>query len=148
MKRIFLHNLIILFTCVCLTLSADYTGSIEKGTLLLKQGKIQKSIEFFKSAIEENPSSSEAYYYLGYAYFLLGKKEESIKNYQKAIELNPKNPDYHYALASLFISLGDSENAIKQLDETIKADKVKQTQVNRIMRLCRNILFIFNLPFF
>ncbi|RKY32443.1 MAG: hypothetical protein DRP67_00910 [Candidatus Omnitrophota bacterium] len=113
-------NLAIILLLFSFTLYGDYKSDIKKGTLLLKTGKIQESINFFKNAIDENPSSSEAYYYLGYAYFLLGEKDKSLKNYEKAVQLDPENPDYHYALASLLISIGDKEKGIKELEETIR----------------------------
>ncbi len=68
---------------------------LEKGVTYLKDKKYDAAIKELDEAASINPDA-EAYYYLGYAYYMKGKKgdaesrKKSIECFDKAYELNPR----------------------------------------------------------
>ncbi len=67
---------------------------LEKGIVHLKDKKYDTAISELEEAVSINPDA-EAYYYLGYAYYMKGRKgdeesrKKSIDCFDKAYELNP-----------------------------------------------------------
>lgn len=71
-------------------------SAMEKGLSLVKVKKYDEAIEQFEQAAAASPDmEAEAYYYIGYAYYLKGKSgdEESRKKsreyFERAYEANP-----------------------------------------------------------
>lgn len=66
----------------------------EKGIEHLKKKDLDAAIREFEESVSINPDA-EAYYFLGYAYYLKGKtgdgesRKRSKENFEKAYELNP-----------------------------------------------------------
>ena len=66
----------------------------EKGIALLKAKNYDGAIGEFEQAAEISPDA-DAYYYLGYAYYLKGRtgdgenRKRSIENFEKAYEIDP-----------------------------------------------------------
>lgn len=62
--------------------------------------KYQKDAALLEKAIEEDPSNSRHYYYLGQTYFNSGDYARSLKNYSiyAAMEPQPDNADTYWAL--------------------------------------------------
>tara|TARA_B100000900_G_scaffold203687_1_gene172734 strand:- start:2886 stop:4160 length:1275 start_codon:yes stop_codon:yes gene_type:complete len=58
------------------------------GVILFKIGKINKSINFYKFSIQDNPSFSLAYNNLAISYLEIGKFEEAASNFEIAFKLN------------------------------------------------------------
>jgi tetratricopeptide (TPR) repeat protein len=67
---------------------------MEKGVHLLKAKKIDAAIEEFEVAVAAAPEA-EAYYLLGYAYYLKGRtgdedaRQKAIENFDMAYQINP-----------------------------------------------------------
>lgn len=67
---------------------------VEKGIAHLKEKKYDDAVKELEEAVTINPDA-EAYYYLGYAYYMKGKKgdaesrKKSVESFEKAYELNP-----------------------------------------------------------
>jgi tetratricopeptide (TPR) repeat protein len=67
---------------------------VEKGIDHLKEKKYDAAIKELEEAVTINPEA-EAYYYLGYAYYMKGRKgdaesrKRSVECFEKAYELNP-----------------------------------------------------------
>jgi tetratricopeptide (TPR) repeat protein len=67
---------------------------IEQGTAYLKAGDLDSAIDKFEESAAVNPDA-QAYYFLGYAYYLkskrgdAGSREQARENFGKAYELDP-----------------------------------------------------------
>jgi tetratricopeptide (TPR) repeat protein len=74
--------------------TATATKHLEKGISLLQAKKYDAAIGEFEESAEVNPDA-EAYYYLGYTYYLKGRKgdeasrKKSRENFDKAYAINP-----------------------------------------------------------
>ncbi len=70
------------------------TGHIEKGIEKLKAGSYDAAIGEFEEAASISPEA-EAYYYLGYTYYLKGRKQDgesrkkSLEYFESAYEIDP-----------------------------------------------------------
>ena len=58
------------------------------GVIFFKIGKINKSINFYKFSIQDNPNFSLAYNNLAISYLEIGKFEKAAKNFEIAFKLN------------------------------------------------------------
>ncbi len=74
--------------------TATATKHMEQGIAFLKAKKYDAAVGEFEESAEVNPDA-EAYYYLGYTYYLKGRKgddasrKKSRENFDKAYEINP-----------------------------------------------------------
>lgn len=120
MKNTIYCSLLLIFSICLFSIADNYRDSIEKGVLLLQQGKEEQALSFFEKARKENPEKAEPYYLLANCYFAIGNPEKALSNYQKALELNPNNPDYHYSLAFLYLAAGEEEKALDAFKKVIQ----------------------------
>ena len=89
---------------------------LDKGNYFFSDGNYNKAIEFYKKAIEVNPSFVSCYHNLGITYFILGKYSESIKNFEKITSIQPLNGYSYLYLGWIYKKLenpGMSEHYLK-----------------------------------
>jgi tetratricopeptide (TPR) repeat protein len=69
-----------------------------------------------------NPTSFDAFYGLGNAYYRARKNQEALTALKQAVKLNPDNAQAHYSIGLVFASLNDKDGvtrafaALKRLD--------------------------------
>ncbi len=92
---------------------------LEHGIALFDQGKYKESELEIKSAIQENPSLAEPYYYLA----LLdekGKKYKAMKaNLLEAVKLNPEKIKIKLKLSKVLLLFNDLKGASKEIEEIL-----------------------------
>ena len=96
--------------------SADTSSSstlISKGKSFYTNGLYAEAVKSLRKSIQVNPSSWEAYYYLGESYKGLKLYNEAIEAFKSSIELNPK---YYKS----YQGLGYVYNEIKLYDAAIE----------------------------
>ncbi|MFK5951109.1 MAG: tetratricopeptide repeat protein, partial [Methylococcales bacterium] len=95
---------------------------LEHGIALFDQGKYKESELEIKSAIQEDPSLAEPYYYLA----LLdekGKKYKAMKaNLLEAVKLNPEKNKVKLKLSKVLLLFNDLDGATKQIEEILAKD--------------------------
>jgi tetratricopeptide (TPR) repeat protein len=95
-------------------------NALSTGISLLQDGKEEKAIEAFKTAAAYDPTSSDAYKYMGMAYAELGDMESAIEAYKKPVQLDPTDADARTDLANAYIDNGQYDEAKAQLEAEIK----------------------------
>ena len=74
---------------------------IHLGHFHLRQGQMDKAIEWFQRGVDYFPNSSLTHRYLGLGYQRNGDEALAIKHYQKALKLNPRSYRAERALQRL-----------------------------------------------
>lgn len=74
-----------------------------------------RCIEYFKKAIELDPSYASPYNGLGTAYSLAGNLEGAIDCWQKALEVKPDSDEALYSLGLVYLDKGKPDEALKYL---------------------------------
>ena len=93
------------------------------GMLLLRRGEFEKSVKYFKKAIERltllnpNPYDSEAYYNLGLALFYLERFDEAYDAFYKATWTSAQQEMSFYYLAVIACRKGDYDEALKLIEK-------------------------------
>ena len=92
-----------------------------KGRILMEQGDLDGSLNWFSSAQALEPENVEAAYYSGVVNERLRQPAVAIANYRRAAELEPSNPQYIVAAAEVLTDQGKLDEAESELNS-------KQTQ--------------------
>ena len=66
---------------------------------LLKQDRLEESIEYFEQALGINPNYAPAHNNLGIVLARLGRLDQAIEHFKEAIRLRPDNPSYRQNLS-------------------------------------------------
>jgi tetratricopeptide (TPR) repeat protein len=90
-----------------------------KGYSLSVNGQDQKALQYFKLATENDPSSTTAWYGLGYCYAGKNSHTEAIAAYKQAIQTNPNNEVSHYHLGNYYNQIGRYDEAIKSFKQVV-----------------------------
>jgi tetratricopeptide (TPR) repeat protein len=111
--------------------TATAAKHVEQGVAFLKAKNFDAAINEFEEAASVNPDA-EAYYYLGYAYYLKGKKgdgesrKKSRESFEKAYEINPNFTPSRYKPAGPAPAKETKEN--QEPAETQKQPETQQLQ--------------------
>jgi tetratricopeptide (TPR) repeat protein len=88
----------------------------------LRAGDYQGAELQCKKALELNPQSARAYYYLGLALF--GRKEfdQAIQYFSQAVEREPGTGEIHTNLGAAFVAKGMLNEAVSHLEKALQID--------------------------
>jgi tetratricopeptide (TPR) repeat protein len=100
----------------------DADGYITLGLAYGMAHQNAKAIENLNTALQMNPSSTEALNNLGLYYNDAGMAKESIEALQKAIALKPDFSKAYYNLGNTYAKTGDYHTAISQYRKAIMID--------------------------
>ena len=75
-----------------------------------------------RRAVELNPASARAHYWLGYTLLALGRSTEALSEIQRAHELDPLAQDTNLALGMTFFLAGQNDRAIEQYRRIMELD--------------------------
>jgi|LSQX01.2.fsa_nt_gb tetratricopeptide (TPR) repeat protein len=118
-KRIIFFITFSLMVC-SFALANGYLEVVNKGILLLKQGRYEESLKVFESAQKLGSENSNTYYYIGEVLYRLGNTNKAIDSYKKAIEIQPSVPEYYFSLGMVYLSINNVDDALENLNKTIE----------------------------
>jgi len=90
-----------------------------KGYSFSINGEDQKALQFFRQAIETDPTNTMAWNGLGYCHVGLNNPQAAIKAYQEAIKTDPTDETLHLNLANYYIRMGLQQEAIEAYQQVI-----------------------------
>jgi tetratricopeptide (TPR) repeat protein len=90
------------------------------GSFYLREGKDQKAIGEYKTAVEMDPADAQAHFGLGFLAAKQGRFDEAIHEYREAIRLKPDVAEWHENLAVDLLRTGKSQEAIEQLLDVVR----------------------------
>ncbi len=96
---------------------------IQKGTILLNQGRYKEAADIFKDGLSSNPSDDGLLYYLALAQYHIGDQfDKALRTINEALKHETENPA-HYWLKSLILSgLDKHKEALAVIDDALKID--------------------------
>ncbi len=97
---------------------------IKQGVSLLRDGKIQESLDLFTKAQRLDPNGPKPHYYIASALERLGPDyaDSAMVEYNTAIKLNPKYVEALTGLGKLLRKLGKKMEGTAKLEEAVKYD--------------------------
>lgn len=94
-----------------------------RATFSYLEGDVESALKDLTSAIEKQPSLSQAYIKRASMQLELGSKEAAANDFELAMEQNKDDPDIYYHRAQLHFILGEYVNAAKDYQKSIDLDK-------------------------
>lgn len=90
----------------------SYEINLRLGWLTYESGDYQKSISFYKKAIELKPKSVEAMLGLVYPVSSMGNWDEVITIYEKILKVDPSNYTVNYRMSLIWYNRKKNNNAL------------------------------------
>lgn len=127
-----------LLLCVCARPSrarfARATPGDVSGILLTAQrqfnlGNYTGAITTLQSAVAQNSSSGEAYFWLGRSYYELHDYDNAIAQAEKSVQIDPKNSEFHHWLGIAYGEKADREHSFT-LAKRVKKEFQEAVQLN------------------
>src|SRR5271170_6709982 len=91
--------------------AADAAALIQTAQRQFNAGNYSGAITTLQSAVTQNSSSAEAYYWLGRTYYEIRDYGNAITAGEKSIALDPKNSTYHQWLGAIYGGKADREKS-------------------------------------
>jgi tetratricopeptide (TPR) repeat protein len=114
-----------------LTAGAPYAPlCVLAAKLEIEKGNLETAFNHLKTAQSADPTSPEAYYYMGVVYQRWLKHEQALENYRGAWERKASEPGYLLAVVEMLITLGKLDEAQALLEA--KIDFFEQTAAVRV----------------
>jgi tetratricopeptide (TPR) repeat protein len=107
-----------------------------KGALAERQKHYEPAEQFFRQALDLDPSSSMTLNYLGYMLADKGiRLPEALKFVRKAVELDPMNGAYLDSLGWVYFKLGQYEQAEENLRQAVQREQSDPTVLDHLGEL-------------
>jgi tetratricopeptide (TPR) repeat protein len=99
-----------------------------RGELAERQKHYEPAEQYFKQALELDPTSAITLNYLGYMLADKGMRlPEALKDIRKAVELEPMNGAYLDSLGWVYFKMGEYELAEENLRQAVERDQTDPT---------------------
>lgn len=98
---------------------------LDKGIGFYQKGfeqNYQKAAALFGQAFEQDPTYSQAAFYLGLTYNALFDEQRAQQYYQKAIEIDPDYLEARANYAGMLLDIGDVDEAVRQINAVLTRD--------------------------
>jgi tetratricopeptide (TPR) repeat protein len=92
------------------------------GTALIRLGRLNEALPYFRHAVQLAPENAEAHNQLGRALQLQGDWEQAIQEYSKALQIQPHHSKAHSALACALAQVGKTAEALPHFVVGIQAE--------------------------
>jgi rhomboid protease GluP len=84
---------------------------LQLGLYAIDQEAWDEAISELEQGLAQDPTMTDAYFYLGGAYFNQGNYQLAAEAYNSALALDPDDPSTHWNLASTYLKLGRYDEA-------------------------------------
>ena len=92
------------------------------GLALMRDGKAEKAVFYYKKALEIKPDYLIALDNLGIALFQLGKYEKALFYYSEALKIDPDRAGIHNHIANVLTAQGKLEKAVNHYTKALLID--------------------------
>lgn len=91
--------------------SSDVSALLQSAQHQFNAGNYSSAISTLLSAVSQNPSSGEAYYWLGRSYYEVRDYDSAVTQAEKSVALDPKNSLYHQWLGRIYGGKADRDRS-------------------------------------
>ncbi len=96
---------------------------IQKGSVLLDQGRYKDAIKIFKDGLSQNPESPLLLYLLAFAQYHIGEqKKQALETINQALAFENQNPDYYELKALILADLKRIKEAREAVEHALSID--------------------------
>ncbi|HKS82092.1 MAG TPA: tetratricopeptide repeat protein [Candidatus Acidoferrales bacterium] len=89
----------------------DVSALLQSAQHQFNAGNYSSAISTLLSAVSQNPSSAEAYYWLGRSYYEVRDYDSAVTQAEKSVSLDPKNSLYHQWLGRIYGGKADRDRS-------------------------------------
>lgn len=89
----------------------DVSGALQTAQRQFNAGNYSAAITTLQSAVQQSPTSAEAFFWLGRSYYELHDYDNAIAQLEKSTQLDAKNSDYHRWLGVAYGEKADRERS-------------------------------------
>ncbi len=107
------------------------------GRMVLSQGRADRAVSLFQTAVEIDKTHVPTYVFLARAYSRSGRKKAAIRELENVITLAPGNPWPRRALANTYRSMGENDKALALYEQVLKIDPDDRVARNALFHLRR-----------
>jgi len=107
-------NAAIVVGSICLpglAVAADASSEIQSAQRQFNAGNYAAAISTLQSAVTQNSSNAEAYYWLGRSYYEVSDYDSAVTQAEKSVSLDPKNSLYHQWLGRIYGGKADRDRS-------------------------------------
>lgn len=96
----------------------------ERGDYFRLSGDLDRAIEEFSSAVEDDPRQSYPYYKRGWCYEMKGNSDRALEDYNLGIEVDDGYPYLFLMRGELYLMRGEQDAAAKDFETVLQLDTV------------------------
>ena len=116
----------------------DASAQIQTAQRQFNSGNYSAAISTLQGAVSQNPSSAEAYFWLGRCYYELKDYDNAITAAEKSVSLDPKNSIFHEWLGRIYGGKADRDRSFSYARKVKKEfETAVQTQSRKHRRPAR-----------
>jgi tetratricopeptide (TPR) repeat protein len=96
---------------------------LSDGRNLFNKNSHKKAYDLFEEALNLNPKSFEAYFYIGNIFHIQGQLGKAVKAFNKVLEINPDHTDASISLSVILNDIGryeDAQRIFEKANEKVK----------------------------
>jgi Flp pilus assembly protein TadD len=93
---------------------AAHWSAVEEATELLHEERYKEALEELRRILQEDPTNSYAFYFLGQALYEVGEVQPARDAYRAALKLAPQHLGARVALVHVLRKLGETREAITE----------------------------------
>lgn len=97
-----------------------YRTPYERGIFYLSEDKLDKALQNFNKALEDDPYLAEGYLQRAKTQTLKGQFKEAIKDYNKALRLQPSYGEVYFFRANTYLIINELFAALMDFNRTLK----------------------------
>jgi len=113
----------------------NYMAVTILGSLLAKEHKYDKAMEYYQTALRYSPTFPEAHFFLGNALDEQGKLDEAIAEYQKALWFRPTQEQTHIFMGMALAKQKKYDEAMAHYTAALKLNPDSAVAQNNLARL-------------
>ena len=103
---------------------------------MFQKNALSKAQKFFEEALEINPESTDAYFFIGNIFHIKGQLGKAVKAFNKVVELDPNHTDAAISLSVILNDIGKYEQAkdiFEKANEKVKKEStgVQDPHINK-----------------